>query len=191
MTRPDDLISVLTDDHRELLQLLTEVEFLSGGESLRRTLTDQLIVESVRHSVAEEAYLYPVSRRFLPDGDRFAAEALAAHRRIESTLMRLEDPDVSDEKFSLLLSLLILDMREHIEDEEERIFPLVAENVSEDELVALGAKATKAKADALRRPGTPAQDAPLLHMLLRSGAGLAERAREYLCGRDKAYPETR
>ncbi|MGH3377860.1 MAG: hemerythrin domain-containing protein [Actinoallomurus sp.] len=191
MTHPDDLISVLTDDHRELLQLLTEVEILSGGESLRRALTDHLIVESVRHSVAEEAYLYPVSRRLLPDGDRCAAEALASHRRIESTLMRLEEPDVSDEKFSLLLSLLILDMREHIEDEEERIFPLVAAKVSEPELIALGAKAAKAKTDALRGPNASPQDAPLLHLLLRSGAGLVERAREYLCGQDKAYPETR
>jgi hypothetical protein len=50
MNRPDDLISVLTEDHRELRQLYTELEFLSGGESLRRRLTDQLIVEMVRHS---------------------------------------------------------------------------------------------------------------------------------------------
>jgi hypothetical protein len=54
MTRPDDLISVLRDDHREVLRLLTEVELLSGGESLRRTLTDQVIVESVRHSADRE-----------------------------------------------------------------------------------------------------------------------------------------
>jgi hemerythrin-like domain-containing protein len=191
MTRPDDLISVLTDDHRELLQLLTEVELLSGGESLRRKLTDHLIVESVRHSVAEESYLYPVSRKCLPDGDRQVAEALAAHRGIENTLVRLEEPDLSDEKFSLLLSLLTLDMREHIADEEGRIFPVVAAKVSAQELVALGTKATKAKADALRGPDASPPDAPLLNMLLRSGAGLVERAREYLCGHDKAYPGTR
>jgi hemerythrin-like domain-containing protein len=191
MTRPDDLISVLRDDHREVLQLLTEVEFLSGGESLRRTLTDQVIVESVRHSVAEEAYLYPVSRRRLPDGDRLVAHAMADHRRIESTLVRLEEPTVSDEKFALLLSLLILDIREHVEFEEKRIFPLVAEQVSEEELVELGEKAAAAKADAPSRPETSAQGAPLLHMILRSGAGLVGRARGYLCGHDKAYPETR
>jgi hemerythrin-like domain-containing protein len=191
MTRPDDLISVLTDDHRELLQLLTEVEHLSGGESLRRTLTDQLIVESVRHMVAEESYLFPLSRRYLPDGDRIAAEELADHRRVESTLVRLEDPDISDEKFSLLVSLLILDAREHIEHEEGRILRLVAKQVSEDELIALGEKAKKAREVAPSRPGNAAPDQPLLHMILRGGAGLVERAREYLCGHGKAYPGTR
>jgi hemerythrin-like domain-containing protein len=191
MDRPDDLISVLTEDHREMRQLFTELEFLSGGESLRRALTDQLIVEVVRHSVAEECYLYPVSRDRLPEGERVTALALAEHHRLEDILRRLEVPDVADDRFALLLSWLITGTRQHMADEERRIFPLLAVHVPEDELVELGRKARQSKSCAPSRPATPADGRPLLHFLLTSGAGMVERVRDYLCGRDKPYPGTR
>lgn len=194
MARPDDLISVLQDDHRELRQLLTEVEHLCGGESLRRSLTEQMIIEMVRHMVAEEAYLYPVCRAHLPDGGRITDEADHDHERIEKILKRLEDGNLSDEEFSHLLSSLTTISREHMEDEEWRVFPLLKKYVSREELLDLGEKAMKAKASAPSRPEpwTPSDaDAPLLQMLLRTGSGLVERARDYLCGRGKAYPDTR
>jgi hemerythrin-like domain-containing protein len=188
MKRPADLIGVLMEDHRELRQLYTELEFLSGGESLRRTLTDQLIVEAVRHTVAEEAYLYPVLRERLTDGGRITDEAYAEHQGLEKILRQLEAPDISDEHFSLLLSSLIPGARRHIDDEEERIFPLLIKHVSEEELVSLGEQAKNAKARAPSRPtpGSPGQ--PLLQALLNTGAGLVERIRDHLCGRGKAYP---
>lgn len=186
-----DLISVLEEDHRELRQLFTELEHLCGGESLRRTLTDQLIVELVRHSVAEECYLYPVSCERLPDGERVTQQAIAEHNRLEAILRRLEAPDVPDDQFALLLSWLITGSRLHIDDEEERIFPLLAKHVPEEELVELGGKAQQSKSCAPSRPSCKGDGRPLLHVLLKSGAGLVERVRDHLCGRDKPYPGTR
>jgi hemerythrin-like domain-containing protein len=191
MYRSDDLTSVLAQDHREMKQLFTELEHLSGGESLRRTLTDQLIVEMVRHSVAEECYLYPVSRERLPDGDRVSARALAEHNRLEGILRRLETPDLPDDEFALLLSSLITGSREHIDDEEAWIFPLLAKHVPEEELVELGKKAQQSKSCAPSRPTQKPNGPPLVHLLLKSGSGLVERVRDHLCGRDKASPDTR
>jgi hemerythrin-like domain-containing protein len=185
-----DLISVLEEDHCELRQLFTELGHLCGGESLRRTLTDQLIVELVRHSVAEECYLYPVSRERLPDGERVTEQAFAEHNRLEAILRRLEAPDIPDDQFALLLSSLITGARLHIDDEEEWIFPLLAKHVPEDELVELGRKARQSKSCAPSRPDK-GDGRPLLHVLLQSGAGLVERVRDHLCGRDKPYPGTR
>jgi hemerythrin-like domain-containing protein len=190
MYRSEDLISVLTQDHREMRQLFTELEHLSGGESLRRTLTDQLIVEVVRHSVAEECYLYPVSRELLPGGEQAAEEALTEHNRIEGILRRLAVPDLPDDQFALLLSTMITDTRRHLDDEEERIFPLLAEFVPEEDLVELGKKARNSKACAPSRPSHKA-NGPLVHQFLKSGSGLVERVRAYLCGHDKAYPGRR
>lgn len=45
------------------------------------------------------------------------------------------------------------------------------------------------KANAPSRASSP--DRPLLQALLESGAGLVERLRLYLCGEDRAYPDTR
>jgi hemerythrin-like domain-containing protein len=187
MNRPDDLISMLKEDHRELRQLFIELEFLSGGESLRRTLTDQLIVEMVRHAVAEEAYLYPASREYLPDGAWIVGQSCTEHEWLEGMLRQLEAPDVPDDHFSFLLARLTPDARRHMDDEEERIFPLLITHVSEEELVVLGERARKAKEKAPSRLGAGSQNR--LNALLETGAGLVERVREHLCGRGKAYPE--
>jgi hemerythrin-like domain-containing protein len=188
MNRPDDLITVLTEDHRELRQLFTELEMLSGGENLRRMLTDQLIIEMVRHSVAEEAYLYPVCRAHLSDGGWISEEAYADHKRIEKLMKQLEEPTLPDDHFSFLLDWLIGDTRRHMSDEEDRVFPLLVKNVSEAELVVLGGKAKRAKGLAPTRSSAGDKGKPLVHTLLASGAGLVERARAYLCGHGKAYP---
>jgi hemerythrin-like domain-containing protein len=187
MNRSEDLISVLAEDHRELKQLFTELEMLYGGEKLRRSLTDQMIIEVVRHSVAEETYLYPVARERLPDGGWIADEAEADHRRLEQILKRLEQPDLPDDHFSLLLSWLVTGARQHIDDEEERMFPLLAKHVSEEELVSLGEKANMAKARALSRLSPAEPEQPLLHMILKTGLGLVERVREHICGPGNAY----
>jgi hemerythrin-like domain-containing protein len=187
MNRSDDLITVLTEDHRELRQLFTELEMLSGGEKLRRALTDQMIIEMVRHSVAEESYLYPACRASLPDGGRIAGEAHADHLRIENIMRQLEEPGLNDDQFSFLLDWLISGTREHMRDEEDRVFPLLADNVSGADLVRLGDKAQRAK-DLAPTRSSASKRGPLLHMLLASGAGLVERARAHLCGHGKAYP---
>jgi hemerythrin-like domain-containing protein len=182
----DDLISALTEDHLELNGLLSELEVLSGDEHLRRLLTDQLIIEVVRHSVAEECYLYPLCRARLPGGDRIADEGRAEHRQIERILKQLEAGGLPEEHVGLLLSWLTGDMRAHMESEEEEIFVLLAEHVSREELRELGVKARRSKAAAPSRP-VPSSG-PLLTMILRSGAGLVERVREYLCEHRRVYP---
>jgi hemerythrin-like domain-containing protein len=182
----DDLISVLTEDHQELSGLLSELEVLSGGEHLRRVLTEQLIIETVRHAVAEECYLYPVCRACLPDGGVITDKAYAEHQQIERVLKQLEAGGLPDEYFALLLTWLITDMRTHMDEEEQRIFPLLAGHLGEEELRRLGAKARKSKAAAPTRPGR--SGGPLLTMLLTSGSGLVDRVRAYLCEHGRAYP---
>ncbi|GLY91481.1 hemerythrin domain-containing protein [Actinoallomurus iriomotensis] len=190
MNPPEDLITVLTEDHRELNQLFTELEVLSGGESLRRSLADQMIIETVRHAVAEEAYFYPAVREYLPDGDLIADEACGEHEHVEQILKRLARTDMPDDHFSLQLSWLITDARRHMTDEEERIFPLLAAHVSRETLVSLGEKAKQAKASAPSRDTSGETQVPLLHTIVKSGIGLVERVRDHLCGPGRVYPLT-
>jgi hemerythrin superfamily protein len=46
---------------------------------------EQVVIELVGHSVAEEAYLYPAVRESLPDGDKVAAKELEDHAEAERT----------------------------------------------------------------------------------------------------------
>jgi hypothetical protein len=59
-----DVIEVLERDHREVEQMFAELETLRGAsteeaKSRRKSLTEQVTIELVRHSVAEEVLVYP------------------------------------------------------------------------------------------------------------------------------------
>lgn len=186
MKRSDDLVSVLTEDHREIRQLLTELEHLTEPEPLRRSLADLMIAEMIRHAVAEEAYLYPVARERLPEGQRIVDQEIAGHDKLEQILQKLERSDLTDEEFSLLLSRLNTEARAHMEAEEQELFPLLANHLSKEELAVLGRKAAEAKEKAPTRQRISAPERPLLNTILASGTGLIERLHKYLRG--CAYP---
>ena len=59
-----DVIEVLEHDHREVEEMFSELETLRGASaddamSRRKALADQVTIELVRHSVAEEILVYP------------------------------------------------------------------------------------------------------------------------------------
>jgi hemerythrin-like domain-containing protein len=184
----DDLISVLLEDHDELRQLLVELEHLVGGERLQRVLAEQAIVEVVRHSLAEEAYLYPAIRRLIPEGSILADHELETHEHLERILRRLENPALPDSEYGRLLSRVITEGRVHMEVEESELFPLVKKHLSKEELLDLGIRAKQSKQEAPTRLECPGSERPLIQTILASGVGLVERVRQHLCGRDRAYP---
>jgi hemerythrin superfamily protein len=59
-----DVIEILEHDHREVEDMFKELESLRGATSddelkRRKDLADQVTIELVRHSVAEEVLVYP------------------------------------------------------------------------------------------------------------------------------------
>lgn len=186
MRVPDDLISVLTQDHRDLQQLQTELNYLTEFHGLRRSLVVLMIAETVRHSVAEETYVYPVVRARLPRGPSIVDHEIAAHRRIEQILRSLDRPELTGAQITALLSRLDATALRHARTEEEELFPLLADHVSEDELVVLGRQALEAKEKAAIRRSLAEPDCPLRDRPATSGTALVDRVRAYL--RAHAYP---
>lgn len=68
MAHGGNVIQELTTDHREVDDLFAQIEALPGADQQRRELADRLTMELIRHSVAEEEYLYPTVRRYV-DGE--------------------------------------------------------------------------------------------------------------------------
>ena len=58
-TTDTDVVDELTSDHREATALLDQILTTSDPQA-RRDMADTVITELVRHSVAEEMYVYPV-----------------------------------------------------------------------------------------------------------------------------------
>lgn len=58
-TNGTDVVDELTTDHREVAALLDEL-LETSDPGTRRDMADTAITELVRHSVAEEMYVYPL-----------------------------------------------------------------------------------------------------------------------------------
>jgi hemerythrin-like domain-containing protein len=178
-----DLINVITADHREAENIFQELETGTGGPEHRRDLADHVIAELVRHSVAEEQYMYPAAREALSNGDEVADHELQEHAEAEQVMKELDGLDATDPKFDELLGKLISDIRHHIEDEEKDLLPKLQQACSQEQLENLGEKVTKAKQMAPTRPHPAAPDKPPANKILGPGAGLVDRMRDALTGR--------
>lgn len=179
-----DVIAELTTDHREVEELFARIEQASAGDE-RRRLADQLTIELVRHSVAEEQHLYPAVRKHLSGGDKVAEKELSDHAQVEELLKQLQESDPQTAEFGQLVARLQGEVTEHVIDEEGNIFRELREVCSADELRELGEKIRSAKKTAPTRPHPASPSTPPLNKLLAPGAGLVDRARDYVTGRGK------
>ena len=177
-----DVIELLTHDHREVEGMFGKLTAVTDpGE--RRQIADQVTIELVRHSVAEEQYLYPAVREHVPGGDAIADQELSGHAEVEHLLKGLEQADPDSVDFAALTGQLIRTVNAHVQDEEHALFPALAGHASPEDLRRLGEQVQAAKATAPTRPHPSAPDRPPLNKLLAPGAGLADRIRDHLSGR--------
>src|SRR5436305_12689379 len=123
--RQHDVIEILEQDHREVEQMFAELETLRGAsaeeaQSRRKAVTDQVTIELVRHSVAEEVLVYPKVEDKVSREE--AEHAREEHAEAEEILHRLEKLDADDPAFDDELAQLMGEIRHHIEDEDGQIF---------------------------------------------------------------------
>ncbi|MFG3440808.1 hemerythrin domain-containing protein [Nonomuraea sp. NPDC047897] len=181
-----DVIEVLVTDHREVEQMFSELETMVGAIGERpKTLAEQVVIELVRHSVAEEQFLYPAVRKHVPGGDKEADHEIAEHAEAEETMKRLEALEPGDAEFWPTLEELMRQIRHHIQDEENDLFPRLRAACTAEELTELGAKVERAKKVAPTRPHPSAPDTPPANKLLGPGTGLVDRIRDALSGRGR------
>ncbi|MEV4313882.1 hemerythrin domain-containing protein [Actinocrispum sp. NPDC049592] len=179
----ENLVDVIVADHREVERMFEELESGQGTPGHRKELADHVVTELVRHSVAEEMYMYPAARKALPDGDEIADHEIEEHAEAERVMKGLEDMPATDPRFDELVRRLIKDVRHHIKEEEENLLPRLAQACSAEDLEDLGRKVTNAKKIAPTRPHPGAPDKPPANRILAPGAGLIDRMRDHMSGR--------
>ncbi len=182
-TEQADLVSVIVNDHRQVEQAFSELESGTGDAEYRRNLTDHVIAELVRHSIAEEQFMYPAVRKYLDGGEQLAEKEISEHQEAEQAMKQLESVDATDEKFEQLLRQLISDVREHVEDEEHNLLPKLQQACTADELRDLGSKVEQAKKMAPTRPHPSAPNTPPANLILAPGTAIIDKVRDALSGR--------
>ncbi|MFD9006553.1 hemerythrin domain-containing protein [Streptomyces sp. NPDC059582] len=181
-----NVVEELMADHREVDEMFGQIQAMTGGGQELRDLVDEVTIELVRHSVAEEQYLYPAVREHIEGGDRIADKEIADHGRVEKILKQLEKTDTDDLAGNPLLPQLMDEVMAHVRDEEDNLFPMLRQACSSDMLEELGDKVRRAKAMAPTRPHPSAPDTPPANKLLAPGIGLVDRARDFVTGRGKS-----
>lgn len=180
---PQDLISLIMRDHRDVEQVFSELEDRTADPGLRRQLADHVIAELVRHSIAEEEYVYPVARKRLSNGKELADRELRELSEAELMMKQLEGLDATDPKFDQLLGHLRDNIRHHVAEEETELLPGLRSALNEQELAKLGRKAAHAKRTAPTRPHPQTPDRPLADHILAPGEGMIDRIRNKFSGR--------
>ena len=180
-TKERDVIEILMHDHREVEEMFTELEQLRGmtdeaSLSRRKDLVDQVTIELVRHSVAEEAEVYPKVAEKVSSQE--AEHAKHEHAEAEETMKRLEKLDPTDAMFETRLAELMSEVREHVAEEEGEIFPRMRTILSSDELMEMGRKVEGVKKMAPTRPHPAAPDQPPGDKILGPVTGLLDRMRD-------------
>ena len=184
-----DVVDVLTADHREFDRIFTQLEGLLGRsdpESLRRKreLVDEVTIGLVKHSVAEETQVYP---RVEKQVDKDEAEhAKEEHAEAEETMKRLERMDPEDPEFDAVVTQLIGEIRHHVEEEEGRMFTELRASFTRDELVEMAEKVAAVKKIAPTRahPMTPNEAG--VRLAVGPVASLLDHLRDAVSGRGKS-----
>jgi hemerythrin-like domain-containing protein len=180
-TADQDVVDILTTDHHEVLALVQQIP--SALPDDRRDMADTVIAELMRHSIAEEMYVYPVMQDRFADGETVVAHDKEEHQELEEVMKQLEGVDAAEAEFLTVLGRLEEVLRDHVTDEESGQFPRLRAELSHEELVEIGGKVEAAKKAAPTRPHPGAPHSETFHKMVGPGVGMVDRLRDKLTGR--------
>jgi hemerythrin superfamily protein len=135
-----DAVALIKADHRKVEQLFREFE--EAGDRAFKTkqeLVAQIINElEVHASIEEETYYPAVEAKAKKDGKELIAEAIEEHYVVKILLGELSAMTAEDDAFDAKVTVLMENVRHHIEEEEEELLPQSEEILGKDELTRLG-----------------------------------------------------
>jgi len=146
-----DALVVLTRDHNQVKALQQQLETLPSHRSQRKSIVDMITVKLSEHEAVEEQYFWPAVREAMPDGDRWADEAIEQEQQGKDTLTALGKLEPDTDEFEELVEKLVLLLRKHVAYE-EKLFLELKSAMPDEARRELGDKLLAAKKLAPTRP---------------------------------------
>ncbi len=170
-----NIISLLTTDHRNVDALFTEFAHTEPDdlESLGR-LRDLILKQLAIHAEIEEQTLYPALRAEAPDD---VLEALEEHHAVKATLAELERMPPSAERFRAKMTVVIENVRHHVEEEEgsDGLFDVARKTLKPTQMEEMGERAEQLRKSGPTRPHPFAPDTPPLNVLIGLPVAVLDR----------------
>ena len=179
-----DAITLLRDDHKTVEQLFRRFEKAGDRAYVeKRKIVDRIIEELSVHAAIEEQVFYPVVRATVAaDTDDIALESLEEHHIVKWLLSELVDMDPAAERFDAKVTVLMENVRHHVDEEQDEFFPKVREGLSRTALADLGEALAEAKKSAPTHPHPKAPDTPPGISVAGTIVGVIDRVGDNISG---------
>jgi hemerythrin superfamily protein len=177
-----DAITLLRNDHQTVEALFRRFEKAGDRAYVeKRELVDRIIEELSVHASIEEQIFYPVTRTLVPETEDIALESLEEHHIVKWVLSELDGLDPRHERFDAKVTVLIENVRHHVEEEQDDYFPKVRAALSRTQLAEIGLALEDAKRSAPTHPHPRAPDAPPSNVI-GTIAGVVDRIADNVNG---------
>lgn len=140
---PQNAIDLLIADHREVDDYFTTYEDLTGDAD-KKALVEKICLALKVHTQIEEELFYPPAREKTGDDD-LLDEAVVEHMGAKNLVAELEAMAPGQPLYDAKVKVLGEQVRHHVKEEEEELFPEVSE--TDMNLQAVGAKLAARKAE--------------------------------------------
>lgn len=135
-------LDLLEEDHQQVDGFFDEYETLEDvGEKERMAL--KICLALTVHAQIEEEIFYPAAREAIERAE-LIDEAIVEHASAKQLIAEIEEMDANDELYDAKVKVLGEQVRHHVEEEEDELFPQIES--SELDLEALGKKMAERKA---------------------------------------------
>lgn len=173
-------LKLLKQDHREVETLFKRFE-KAGDNAIKekQELAERIVRLLAIHATIEEQLLYPAARALDAELDDLVLEALEEHHIAKWTLDEIDRMDAGDERFDAKVTVLMENVRHHVEEEEQELFPKLEKLMGRDQLEALGEALEQAKIASPTRPHPMAPDQPPGNIVAGALAKILDMGRDF------------
>ncbi|MDQ1439527.1 MAG: hypothetical protein QOK43_3156 [Acidimicrobiaceae bacterium] len=177
-------LTLLKQDHQNVEALFSRFEELAKGNGTKAKgdVVQKIVTQLSIHAGIEEQVFYPAVREALADSTPTIFEALEEHHAVKVMLSEIEKMPPTAERFDAKVAVMIENVRHHVQEEEDDLFPKVREAMTVQQLEELGQALEQAKDSAPTRPHPLQPDQPPANILL--GVPVAVLDRVVITGKD-------
>lgn len=138
-----DALELLTQDHDKVENMFTRIEQGVTKETGQELFT-QIFHELTLHAIVEEQIFYPAIAKN-PAFKDLLKDAFTEHAQVKQQLGDISYLEPASPEWNKMMGKVWKELKHHINDEEEKLFPKVREAMSEKELKALAEEIDEGK----------------------------------------------
>jgi hemerythrin superfamily protein len=177
-------ITLLKNDHKMVEDLFKRFEKLGPrAVKSKQDVAERIVRELSIHAAIEEMAFYPAIREAVEKGDVDAEklddgvlESLEEHHIVKWVLSELDGMSAAHERFDAKVTVLMENVRHHVEEEEKELFPKVSKMFSRAMLDELGDAMTRLKKTVPTHPHPRSPDEPPGNLIAGAGAAIMDKA---------------